>query len=193
MNKQALYTSLRWSLLLAIFAAFTACVGPRGPEGPPGRDGLAGRDGRDGNFNVISIRYEVFADDWLVSGIQGEPGYFLELEFEVPEITNDIAEDGVVLVYYRAQAGDPWILLPYTFISSDDPPFTEVLDFIYGPAFVNFKSQANDFGATPYEGTFRVIIADAIPVGKTALDYRNFEEVAAFFDLANAPDLYRRP
>lgn len=192
MNRQR-PSFLRWSLMLALVAAFSSCVGPRGPEGlpgPPGRDGL---NGRDGNWNVLSIRYEVFASDWLANGTQGVPGYYLELEFEVPEITQDIAEDGLVLVYYRAQAGDPWILLPYTFISSDDPPFTEVLDFIYGQGFVNFKSQADDYGATPYEGTFRVIVADAIPVGKTALDYRNYEEVAAYYDLDRATEIYRRP
>ncbi|RMG54629.1 MAG: hypothetical protein D6722_28785 [Bacteroidetes bacterium] len=180
--------------MLALFASFFAsCVGPRGPEGIPGRDGRDGQDGRDGNYNVLSIRYEVYASDWLASGTEGVPGYYLELEFDVPEITNDVAEDGVVLVYYRAQAGDPWILLPYTFISSDEPPFTEVLDFIYGPGFVNFKSQADDYGATPYEGTFRVIVADAIPIGKTAINYHDFEEVSAFLDLENAQEFYRRP
>ncbi|GAB4426906.1 MAG: hypothetical protein OHK0039_45030 [Bacteroidia bacterium] len=180
--------------LFAVMALFaTSCVGPRGPQGPAGQDGRDGQNGRDGNYNVFSIRYEVFASDWIARGVEGQPGYYAELEISVPEITQKINDDGLVLVYYQRNTNDPWILLPYTFISSDEPPFTEVLDFIYGVGFVNFKSQADDYGATAYEGIFRVLVADAIPVGKTTIDFHNFDEVARLLDLDHAQEFYRRP
>jgi hypothetical protein len=179
------------SLLMA--ALLLVLAGCEGPQGPPGRDGFDGRNGRDGLDAPLplSIRYTVLAEDWLANGTDGQPGYFLEVELPVPEITQSIVDDGMVLVYYQAQAGDPWLFLPYTFISSDAPPFTEVLDFIYGFEFVNMKSQANDFGATPYEGTFRVVVAPAEPVNKAPIDYTDYDSVAEFFDLDPAKEIVR--
>ncbi|WNJ16953.1 hypothetical protein [Pontibacter sp. G13] len=159
--------------LIGLFT-FSACEGPRGPQGPPGLDG---------NFNVFSIYYNLQENDWIERGTAGAPGFFLEVELDVPEIDQIVVDDGIVLVYYRAQASDPWIFLPYTFIGADNPNFIEVFDFIYGDGFVNMKSQGDDFNATRYSGTVRVIVADGIPINKQAIDYSNYEETVAFLGL----------
>lgn len=182
-------TLIKIAFGLAAMSFLSSCVVNDGPVGPQGPQGIPGQDG---NANVFSIRYDVTASDWVVNGIEGQPGYFLELEIAVPEIDNLIVEDGLVLAYYRAVEGDPWILLPYTFISSTADRYVEVFDFIYGQGFVNFKSQADDAGpATAYEGTVRLIIADGIPIAKQAIDYKDFDAVSEFLNLDEAVELQR--
>ena len=166
------------SLSFFLSSIFFSCQGPEGPQG------------LDGNANVISINYLILASDWQEVGKPGEVGFLLAVDLDVPEITQDIVDHGLVLAYYRATDSDPWTALPFTRISHD-PPFSEKFDFIYDRSFVGLTSMATDRGGTPYEGTVRLIVAEAIPVGKTSIDYANYEEVAAYLDLSNIKQLYR--
>lgn len=156
-----LKNSLFAAFLVAILTISGACEGPVGPVGPEGPPGIPGADAKE----LISIKYEVLEGDWVANGNVGEPGYFLELDFDVPEITQNIIENGVVLVYYYPPDAGYKVMLPYTFISADDPPYTELLDFIMGTGFINLKSQADDFQATQFTGIFQLIIGEAIPIG----------------------------
>lgn len=177
--------------LLSVMALFTAvaCQGPRGPEGPSGQDG---RDGQDGNANVISINYFVGEENWYDVGTPGENDFFLAADLDVPEITQDIYDNGLVLVYYRANDDEPWIALPYTFISHE-PSYVEKLDMIYNVSFVGLQSQATDKGASAWTGIFRVIVAEAVPVGKTAFDYSDYESVRTLLNLDTATQIHRMP
>ena len=98
--------------LLALIVSVYACTGPagevgpqgskgdqgdQGPQGPQGDQGPAGADGADGNANVIS-------SDWfkpnayvLTENIFGID--YIEYDQAAPEITQDIIDSGVVLVY----------------------------------------------------------------------------------------------
>ena len=177
---------------LSIFALFilsiglSACVrvdGPQGPQGSPGRDG---------NANVISINYEVFESDWFEVGTPGENDFYMALDLSVPEIDQDIMDNGLVLAYYRIDDKSPWIALPYTLISHD-PAYVEKLDFIYDVGFVGFQSQATDKNATPYEGIFKIIVASAFPVNKMEVDYTNYEEVAVWLGISEDQTEFRKP
>ena len=169
--------------LIGFAFAATACFNSLdGPQGPPGPPGIDGRDGVDGNANVSSIKYSILADDWVEVGTPGENNFYLLLDLTVPEITEDINESGLVLAYFRANDQDPWTALPFTFISHD-PEYTETFDFTYEIGFVTLFSKATDRGAQAFEGTVRLIVAEGIPIGKTEIDYTNFEEVAAAFGL----------
>lgn len=170
------YFTLIFSLLLLV--SFSACEGPVGPAGPKG------------NANVISINYLVLESDWTEVGKPGDEGFFLAVDLDVPEITQDIVDNGLVLAYYRANDNDPWTALPFTRISHN-PEFIEKFDFIYDFEFVGLQSMASDRGGTPYGGTVRVIIASAIPVGKTSIDYENYEEVADYLELNQTTQYYR--
>lgn len=161
---------------IALALLMAACEGPVGPPGPPGFDGLDGRDGRDGNFNVFSINYEILETDWLDIGTPGEPGFFRVVDLSVPEINDDIVDNGMVLAYYRAQDGDPWIALPLTFIFHD-PEIVEVFDFVYQRELVTLQSSASDRGGTPYAGIVRIIVAEGIPILKREIDISNYQEV----------------
>ena len=165
-----------------------ACEGPIGPPGPPGFDGL---DGRDGNANVISINYEIFAEDWIDIGTLGDPGFFRVIDLGVPEVSPDIVDNGVVLAYYRAQDTDPWIALPFTFISHD-PEYVEVFDFVYQDELVTLQSSATDREGTAYAGVVRLVIAEAVPVLKRSIDYKNYQEVAEIFGLEESAVIQRK-
>ncbi|MEM7656554.1 MAG: hypothetical protein AAF399_10530 [Bacteroidota bacterium] len=184
--------ALRFFALLLGIAFLSSCSvdGPQGPRGPQGPQGPPGATGADGNANVISINYAADAGHWYDVGTPGVEGYFLALDLEVPEITADIVEFGLVLVYYRADDQSPWTALPFTKISHN-PEYIEKLDMIYDQAFVGMQSQGSDMEATAYEGTFRVIVASAVPVGKTEIDYSDYETAAIWLDLASAPSIDR--
>ncbi|MCX7547822.1 hypothetical protein OS188_07645 [Xanthomarina sp. F1114] len=95
-------------LVLALFVAFSfACSpedgepGPQGPagiDGVDGADGTDGTDGTDGNANVIYSSW--FGPDGQTFISNGYISY-AEFEVNVPELTNDIINNGVVLVYAK--------------------------------------------------------------------------------------------
>lgn len=183
--KSSTFSSIsKLSAFALVALLFSSCVGPRGPQGPPGRDG------QDGNANVWSINYLALASDWYDVGTPGTPGYFLALDFDVPEIDNIVLNSGVVMVYYRETDNSPWTPLPYTFISHD-PDYIEKLDFIYDLSFVGIQSQASDRQATPYEGTYRVIVADGVPVGKAEIDWTDYELVSEYLGLDEVKQEFR--
>lgn len=178
---------LKLSMFTLVALAFSSCIGPRGPQGPQGFDG---RNGQDGNANVWSINYLAIESDWYDVGFSGDDGYYLALDFDVPEIDNIIVNSGVVMVYYRETDGSPWTALPYTFISHN-PEYIEKLDFIYDLSFVGIQSQASDRQATPYAGTYRVIVADGIPIGKTEIDWTDYDVVSDFLALEDVEQQFR--
>ncbi|MEM7370911.1 MAG: collagen-like protein [Bacteroidota bacterium] len=182
--------SITFTFIALLGILMSSCVGPRGPQGPAGQDGFDGRDGADGNANVISINYAADPSHWYDVGAPGEDGYFMALDLDVPEITQDIVSNGLVLVYYRADTQDPWTALPYTIIAHN-PDYIEKLDFIYDLAFVGLQSQASDRNATAYEGIIRVIVASAVPVGKMEVDYSNYDEVATYLGIYENDQKYR--
>ena len=173
---------------MALFATlFTSCLRVQGPPGPQGPEGIPGRDG---NANVWSITYQAEEADWFDVGTPGADEYFLALDLDVPEITQDIVDNGIVLVYYRQDDQSPWIALPYTFISHN-PEYIEKLDMIYSLGFVGMQSQASDKNATPYVGFFRVVIAEGIPLGKQAFDFSKYENAVEILGLNDAIEITR--
>jgi hypothetical protein len=176
------------SASLFVSCAQEGPIGPRGPQGPQGPSGPQGPAGQ--SADVISINYAADASHWYDVGVPGEDGYFLALDLEVPEITQDIVDFGLVLVYYRIDNQSPWIALPYTNISYT-PDYVEKLDVIYNLGFVGLQSQATDRQANAYEGTFRVIVASAIPISKTEMDYHDYDAVSIWLGLEDAPQFTR--
>ena len=85
--------------LLAFLVAFSVACSPEdGNDGPAGPAGTNGTNGEDGNANVI-------ASDWF--GPDGQTfisnGYTSYAEFDVsaPELTEDIYNNGQILVYFK--------------------------------------------------------------------------------------------
>lgn len=76
--------------------------GPPGQPGEDGQDGTDGQDGQDGNANVTSY---LFTDQTLTTGFNNP--------FEIPAITQEIMDHGVVLGYMRETGDYGWYGLPF--------------------------------------------------------------------------------
>jgi len=89
-------------LLTAFFSVFYSCKGPEGeigPQGPQGEQRPQGDRGPTGNANII-------ASDWFTPTeytLSNSGGFFpidyLSHDESAPEITQDIIDSGVILVY----------------------------------------------------------------------------------------------
>lgn len=188
MKKPQLLKQIKFfSLIIFSSMALSSCITDQGPIGPPGRDG---QDGRDGNAEVFSINYLAEESDWYDVGVPGDDEYFIALDLDVPEIDEDIVDNGVVLVYYRETPTNAWTALPYTFISHN-PEYLEKLDMIYSLGFVGVQSMATDRSANPYVGTFRVIVAPGIGLGKNQVDLSSYKAVAKHLGITEAMQDFR--
>ena len=114
-------------VLVAVgFGLITGCElltgpeGPRGPQGPPGEDG---------NANVSGAVLEVTNDDWGSGSYVYRHGQGANtsrtarvIELNVPEITQEIYDLGMVHVFLRVPeslVGEPvsWAPLPYQYLA----------------------------------------------------------------------------
>jgi len=132
-------------ILVPIFIALLtlSCEGPVGPEGPPGPQGQRGARGEPGplGLKVTTYTLNVAALDW-------EPNYDIGWDLtrvEMPEITRDVIEFGVVMMlvaksrsggFYDLSAFDGIIRFNYGVggaiiqFKLADPAFN---DWCYGP------------------------------------------------------------
>lgn len=100
-------------------------TGPQGPEGPRGPQGPEGPQGPAGNANVVSDTVTLENADWETGRIYFQTSSnssisrsALEATLNVPEITSEIVEGGMVQVYFKTIEGfgrepSAWTPLPY--------------------------------------------------------------------------------
>jgi len=104
-------------LLLLVFPImFLSCRGDEGPRGPRGADGADGADA------VKVIQYEKVPSDW-----SGDVNGYKTI-LNVPEITEDIYQNGAVMVYLLNEGtSDKYAnILPYTYLYNGT---TEYMDY----------------------------------------------------------------
>ena len=72
-------------------------------------------------YEIVKQGTDMFVDyipakgnEWLDSGTEGQPGFYIYQEFEFPEITENVLNNGAVLVYLVDADGRDNIL-PYVF------------------------------------------------------------------------------
>jgi hypothetical protein len=70
---------------------------------------LCGCDIHNTNYDIIKQGVEMYTSDitlidsnrdWQISGVEGEPGFYIYQQFEIDAITPDVFEDGAVIVYF---------------------------------------------------------------------------------------------
>lgn len=89
--------------------------GMDGADGMDGQDGADGQNGQDGNANVFSSGWEEFVEaNW--EPVSNEFGIdFRNYPLTVAEVTQDIVDEGVVLMYSRfVITGTQVYALPFT-------------------------------------------------------------------------------
>jgi len=129
------FFSLQSVFFILIIFGLVACKGEIGPPGADGIDGIDGidgvdgvdgengndgvdgedgEDGEDGNANIIS-------SDWFVPAWEADVLYSVNNQsatIDIPELTQEVFDSGVVLAYWKNNAGHVWPL-PTKLMSSD--------------------------------------------------------------------------
>lgn len=159
-----------------------------------GGDGTNGVDGQDGNANVV-------ASDWFTPNpylLSPESGGndFLQHDIAVPEITKEILDNGVVLVYGRLESYAPSIwptdqvtLMPIT-VKYGDGIINNVDIWSANLSLGNIQIQVindnNDYSFLPIDPKFNfryVIIPSSKMIEKSAIDYSDYEMVKETYNL----------
>ena len=152
---------MKWVMLLMlpVFVLFTSCQkeGPEGPQGPAGPAGPQGPQGEEGNANVMSFSFDLNSTDWVDNGTSGDPGFFISQDLVVTELTEDILNTGLILVYF-ANFDDSWQQLPAFIVNST---FTQKFDYTATLGLISLKVQATDNLASNFNGEIRVVLATA--------------------------------
>jgi hypothetical protein len=115
-------------------------------------------------------------------------GPVASVPFDVPEIDAWTVAEGAVLVFFRDQG--TWTALPYTFgVESPDLPavdYTIAMGYGYEvgvlEAFYEASTEAVALENLP-DRQLRVVIIEAFPYGKRAVDLTDWEAVKAHFGL----------
>lgn len=112
----------------------------------------------------------------------------LSEQFDVPDITPNVVDHGAVLVYFEEQ--DTWTAMPYTYgVESATEPlvdYTVTLGYAFDVRLLEvfFETSADpDAIDLPSSVDMKVVIIDSLPVGKNAVDLRDYEAVKRYYGL----------
>jgi hypothetical protein len=155
----------RWLLLSCVLAvAATSCsgadgpigpqgsegpAGPQGPTGPTGPTGPAGPAGPPGTSTVlVTLDYNFI----LRSNGTGDQTW------SVPEITQSVIDNGVVIGYIQLGGSGSWTTLPHVFINGTQS-HTMLMTFRLGIVTLEARDvPAPPAGTTSYAGKIRLAI-----------------------------------
>ena len=137
-------------ILVAMTLVSSAC---RGKVGPPGKNG---KDGEVTYWKIIdfTIKGGVNGGDWELINGPDQIGSYYRYIFDVPEITEEIYENGLIIAYYRYvdDHGDKvQSILPYTYYDIDvdgdgnEHPYSVQYSYDVMPGSIAFKLVFSDF------------------------------------------------
>ncbi|MDX1912408.1 MAG: collagen-like protein [Saprospiraceae bacterium] len=163
-------------LLMISLATFMSCKGEQGDTGPAGPAGQNGQNGQDGNANIKTFTTTVSSSNWVE--ILDD---YSEAQVNVPIITSDIVNSGLVMVYM--QSGSSWTAWPYA-VAFDT--YTEAFSFTFATGSVTLRDISNDNIPIEPTGPLRVIAATADGMVRYPdLDWYNYEAVMNALQLAD--------
>lgn len=127
--------------LLFVTGLVVACEGPAGPMGPPGEPG------EGSNWVVLDIN--IVQNDWQRSGGENELGSYFFASYNVPQLTNTVYNDGIVMAYIEFD-GEFQTPLPYIRYYGEQEGeneflWSETLDYEYTTGKITFYSTPSDF------------------------------------------------
>lgn len=157
---------------------FVGCTkeGPVGPQGVQGARGIDGQDGSDGNANVKTEIITISPSAWITSGNTLYVIKYLSI------ITYDIAEYGVVLVYWKSTGSSSYQALPLTWPGTDET----IYRFWSSSGQIELSIyQENGPPAIPTSTyTYKVVAIESELISKvTNVDFNNYNEVKEYFNL----------
>ena len=66
-----------------------------------------------GNADMRTVDFIVQSSEWVEYGIQGNPGYGFAVDLAMPEITDNVINNGMVSLYMKS--GESWLPVPVYF------------------------------------------------------------------------------
>lgn len=172
---------------IILMLGLLACEGPAGPQGsqgPQGQEGPQGEQGPEGTANVIY-------SDWIQLSDLSSPAdttvisrNYTRYQIPAPELTQEIIDNGAILVYYKLLGMTTQ--LPFTLAgigSSEDllvtyAPFT--------PGRITILSQLLDNTPLTLNSNtqFRyILIPGGTPAKKALPDFSNYLETVKYFNI----------
>ena len=147
-----------------------------------GKDGLPGPAGSAGPAGNANVKSQTFTSNWVHIGTQGQSGDGFLSTHSSSIITSDIVNNGAVLAYYFNSTLNAWITLPF---SEPFSSWTSHWRYNYKNNLINFIKEDSDFfTSNPGNITFKVVaIASSARLANPNVDYTNYEEVKATFNL----------
>ena len=150
--------------LVCGFFALTSCTkeGPQGPQGPQGPPGVV---------NVEDISFTVNPRDWQTASSTD-----LFVQVSVPDITQDIVDNGMVVVYLENNGFE--VALPSTSYSGN---FSYTFQPSYIAGELDIDLVANQNIATPTTSyDFKIVIVSAqVRLANPNINWRDYNEVKA--------------
>lgn len=160
--------------------------GANGADGADGVDGQAGADGQDGATGTANVIYSAWIPSDFPDPINAN---FDQWEIIAPELTQEIHDTGVILVY--ARVGTLIYKLPDSYFGTIQEHWNFRLLDINDP-LIAIRVHSIDGGniGTPFlNGDFRyVIIPGGVSAsGKSSLDYTqmSYKEIAERFNISD--------
>ena len=164
---------MRLFIYLAIAALIFGCdnlKGPEGAAGPQGEQGPVGSQGEPGTDGVANIQVVTFSFDLSNFTYDGAVAFYYH---DIPGITSDVVDDGLVLVYHQSVGGEAWFALPATYPLDfeDNLAVDEVitLTYAYGEGWVYLAyetSYSSMVTLSGNSGQYKVIIIPSASLGK---------------------------
>jgi len=180
-NLRLPYKSTRIFMILLLMLVSARCMGPAGPRGSNGTNGI------DGINYTHSAIYDIAASDW-VGDLNG-----YDVVINVPEITEDIYNNGAVLVYRLVEIEPKsFNLLPYSYVDNSTIIYMD-FDAYVGSIDLIYKEVHNGVNATPAPQatiSFKVVIIEGIHLAtlKGMVDIRDYSAVAKMLDIDKCID-----
>jgi hypothetical protein len=175
MKNQIKFLTLASIAMLALSFTFTSCKkGDTGPAGPQGSNGTNGTNGKDGNANVKNSNIFVNANEWVYTVGQ------CKVTKLVPEITADIVNKGMVMVYWEGATAGSWDALPATYAGTNGT--VETYGYTIEPGklhlLVTFNANVTLPAGTILSSNFKVVlISGSDRVAHPYMDLSNYNEV----------------
>lgn len=128
--------------------------------------GEDGRDGLDGlNVNLYTWKVKINASDWRLSGEPYELGSYYYATVAVPELDQDVLNNGIKLAYIETspgvQVGLPYVLHKGDVVNGKESLWTQTYDCEYEPGYVTFILTYSDFDTwnAPDTEFFNIILS----------------------------------
>ena len=129
-----------------------------------------------GNTNMLSKTLTVYGSQWYFV----DPTYIVDIV--VPEITQDVVDNGAVMAYYRNGYGE-WQAMPIT--NPMDNTYASVYAFSFWNGHVSlYKTDTDLLTLSPTDMDVKLVIFSLkSEMENYDIDWSNYSEVSAHFNL----------